>query len=444
MPAITIESISKCYQIYSHPRHRLWQMLCRGRKQFYQEFWALKDISFEIKQGETWGIIGKNGSGKSTLLQILCGTLYPTHGTVHTKGRIAALLELGSGFNPEFTGIENIFMNCAIHGFTHEQTQARLDDITAFADIGNFIEQPVKTYSSGMFVRLAFAVNIMLDPDILIVDEALAVGDMAFQAKCMTAMRRIQDNGASLLFVSHDLNSVTSLCSHAIHLENGQIKNRGRAADIAPIYLKLMREEMNAEHQTLKRDTPQNSHFSEHDQPEIEVTANHLSHHTPEFKTCALFDQKVSLFRYGNGEAKVTFVELLDTEGHPITSADFDQEVKIRIYFCTYVEGEAVPSFYIMDQRKNLVMGGATVHFGWNNHYCRKNGCYIATFSTKLPLVEGNYSIRTQVNRPVIWNVSAEFLDVIDDAIVFTMRRRQSTRVWAHVLLPGKVDVTEI
>ncbi|MCQ9186739.1 ABC transporter ATP-binding protein, partial [Streptomyces sp. IBSBF 2953] len=181
---------NKCYHIYDKPHDRLKQMLMRGRRQYFKEFWALRDVSFEIKRGETVGIIGRNGSGKSTLLQMICGTLNPTSGTVQTNGRIAALLELGAGFNPEFTGRENVYMNGAILGLTEDQVDARFEEIAAFADIGDFIEQPVKTYSSGMFVRLAFASNIMSKPEIMIVDEALSVGDMNFQAKCMTALTR--------------------------------------------------------------------------------------------------------------------------------------------------------------------------------------------------------------------------------------------------------------
>ena len=171
--AIKVDNLSKCYQIYEKPRDRLLQMLMRGHRQYYREFWALKDVSFEIKKGETVGIIGRNGSGKSTLLQMICGTLNPTSGVIQTHGRIAALLELGSGFNPEFTGRENVYMNASVLGLSHEEIDARFNEIASFADIGDFIEQPVKTYSSGMMVRLAFAVIAHVDADILVIDEAL-------------------------------------------------------------------------------------------------------------------------------------------------------------------------------------------------------------------------------------------------------------------------------
>jgi lipopolysaccharide transport system ATP-binding protein len=227
--AIKVENLSKCYQIYEQPRDRLKQfvlpyfqrMIGLQSSQYFREFWALKDVSFEVKKGEIVGIIGRNGSGKSTLLQMICGTLNPTSGSIQTHGRIAALLELGSGFNPEFTGRENVYMNGAVLGLSRDEIDQRFDDIAAFADIGDFIERPVKTYSSGMMVRLAFSVAINVAPDILIIDEALAVGDGAFQLKCMTWLKALQEIGTTILFVSHDLDSIGRLCASAHILERG-------------------------------------------------------------------------------------------------------------------------------------------------------------------------------------------------------------------------------
>ena len=186
--AIEVKGLGKCYQIYEKPSDRLKQMLVRGRKQYYKEFWALKDVSFKIKKGETVGIIGRNGSGKSTLLQMICGTLNPTGGEVKVNGRVAALLELGAGFNPEFSGVENVYMAASLYGLSKEEVDQRFDAIATFADIGDHIHQPVKTYSSGMYVRLAFAIAAHLEPDILILDEVLAVGDADFQKKCLGKM----------------------------------------------------------------------------------------------------------------------------------------------------------------------------------------------------------------------------------------------------------------
>lgn len=238
--AIKVENLSKCYQIYDKPRDRLLQMLAWGRKQFYREFWALKDVSFEVKKGETVGIIGRNGSGKSTLLQMICGTLNPTNGSIQTDGRIAALLELGSGFNPEFTGRENVYFNGALLGLTKEEVDARFNDITAFADIGDFIEQPVKTYSSGMMVRLAFAVAINAQPHILIVDEALSVGDELFQRKCFSRIETIRASGATILFVSHAAGQIVQLCDRAIIIDAGEKLAVGFPKQIVASYQKLL------------------------------------------------------------------------------------------------------------------------------------------------------------------------------------------------------------
>lgn len=241
--AITIRGLSKCYQVYDQPRHRLMQMLFRGRRQYYREFWALRDVSFDVKRGETVAIIGRNGSGKSTLLQLLCGTLAPTTGAVEVAGRIAALLELGAGFNPEFTGRENVFLNAAILGLSRAQIEERFAQIEAFAEIGNFIDQPVKTYSSGMYVRLAFSVAIHTDPQVLVVDEALSVGDARFQAKCMNRIKQMKEAGVSILFVSHDINAVRSLCDRAIWLDRGTVRLRGQVFPVTAEYTEFLFED---------------------------------------------------------------------------------------------------------------------------------------------------------------------------------------------------------
>lgn len=243
--AISVSNLSKCYQIYENPRDRLKQFVMprvrriagKANKQYYREFWALKDVSFEIKRGETVGIIGRNGSGKSTLLQMICGTLTPTSGSIQTNGRIAALLELGSGFNPEFTGRENVYMNAAVLGLRADEVDARFSDIVAFADINDFIEQPVKTYSSGMMVRLAFSVIAHVDAAILVIDEALAVGDVFFQQKCMRYLRALQDKGGTIVFVSHDTSAVINLCSRAILLSHNANAVVGNTEEISQIYI---------------------------------------------------------------------------------------------------------------------------------------------------------------------------------------------------------------
>ncbi len=248
--AIRVQGLSKCYHIYDRPQDRLKQGLWRGRKQFYREFWALRDVSFEVGKGETVGIIGRNGSGKSTLLQMIAGTLTPTAGAAEVNGRVAALLELGSGFNPDFTGRENVFVNGAVLGLSESEIAARFDEIAAFADIGDFIEQPVKTYSSGMMMRLAFAVSVCVEPDILIIDEVLAVGDMAFQFKCMKRLEQLVQSGVTLLFVSHDIGAVKAFCRRAIYLAKGEVRASGSASDMVEMYLLDIRNEQQLALQT--------------------------------------------------------------------------------------------------------------------------------------------------------------------------------------------------
>ena len=238
--AISIRNLSKCYHIYDKPEDRLKQSLWRGRKTFFREFWALRDVSFEVGKGQTVGIVGRNGSGKSTLLQLIVGTLTPSTGDVAINGRIAALLELGSGFNPDFTGRENVFMNGAILGLGHEEIERRFDDIAAFADIGEFIEQPAKTYSSGMLMRLAFAVAVNVEPDILVVDEALSVGDEMFQRKCFARIQAIQEAGASILFVSHSAQAVIELCQSAVLIDQGELLMVGKPKAVVAQYHRLI------------------------------------------------------------------------------------------------------------------------------------------------------------------------------------------------------------
>ena len=234
---LRVSNVSKCFEIYSKPVHRLFQTLTAGYKKFYREFWALKDVSFEVKKGECIGIIGRNGAGKSTLLQIITGILQPTSGSVELHGKIAALLELGSGFNPEFTGRENVYINAAIYGLTREETNERLPQILEFADIGDFIDQPVKVYSSGMMVRLAFAIIAHVDANVMIVDEALAVGDAFFQQKCMRFMRQFMKNN-TVIFVSHDTGAVTGFCTRGILLEHGKVKMISDPKEVSAQYLK--------------------------------------------------------------------------------------------------------------------------------------------------------------------------------------------------------------
>ncbi|MEQ8188281.1 MAG: ABC transporter ATP-binding protein [Candidatus Eremiobacterota bacterium] len=257
--AIKIANLSKIYRLYNNPLDRLKEALHPFKKKYHSEFYALRDINFEVKKGATVGIIGKNGSGKSTLLKIITGILTPSTGDVKISGNISALLELGSGFNPEFTGIENIYFNGTIMGYRKEEIDKKLEEIISFADIGDFIKQPVKTYSSGMYIRLGFAVAINVDPEILIVDEALAVGDAAFQVKCINRIRRFKETGKTLIFVSHDAGAVKTLCSQAYLLDRGQIIDEGLPDKVFDCYnallgLKNIQEEHNYKINSYKKE----------------------------------------------------------------------------------------------------------------------------------------------------------------------------------------------
>lgn len=438
--AISVKNLSKCYCIYDSPRDRLKQlvlpkfkrMLGETPQQYYKEFWALTDVSFEIKKGETVGIIGRNGSGKSTLLQTICGTLYPTSGSVETNGRIAALLELGSGFNPAFTGRENVYMNAAVLGLTKDEVDARFDDIAAFADIGKFIEQPVKTYSSGMYVRLAFAVNILSSPDIMIVDEALAVGDMAFQAKCMTALARIQNSGATVLFVSHDISALRSLCSQGVYLESGTIKAIGKASEVADLYVRSTREKMNSEYLKFAQvqPTPDMVNVAVEDQTMQSVDECDLP-----LKRSDEFNQRVSEFRYGTGGVKVTYVELLNMDDEPIQLVAFNQEVKVRIYAESLIAQNVSVNFHILDDKKINLTGCSFLQVAQDLLSTQTGDQYLLEYKLRLPLQEGSYSLRAQITSPIVQGETAEFVDVIENAVVFQVERWNGARVWSKVHL---------
>ncbi len=439
---IKVCNLTKSYQIYERPQDRLKQSLlprfqrCLGRSpiRYFREFRAVDQVSFEIGKGETVGIIGRNGSGKSTLLQLICGTLMPTEGTVETVGRLTALLELGAGFNPEFSGRENVFMNGALLGLSQEEISERFGEIVAFADIGDFIEQPVKTYSSGMYVRLAFALNVLCDPAIMIVDEALAVGDMRFQAKCMTALRRIQDRGATILFVSHDMGAIKSLCDRGIYLERGAIKSMGRSAQVAEEFVRVMREEMNHEpgfRRPVKEFSP-----SGPDTAALQSPVSEPSKPLPE--------EENNFSRYGTGEAMITRVEFLDEEGESIVAADFDQEVVIRIHFVSHASKTLAASYYIHDDKKILLLGAGPRQLGEPFIEVNAQERYVVTFRTRVPLHEGAYSIQAQLTEPLVEGETARFLDVVEDAVVFKVNRRSTGRLWAKVFIPNTMSVERL
>ncbi|MCX6937233.1 MAG: ABC transporter ATP-binding protein [Verrucomicrobia bacterium] len=455
--AISVQNVSKAYRIWRDPSARLkaplWDVIGgiipatlqpefvrdrlnhKATSKYYSDFYALRDVSIEVRKGETVAIVGRNGSGKSTLLQIIAGTLSPTEGAVKIYGRVAAMLELGSSFNPDFTGRENVYLTAALLGKSRSEIDERFDEIAAFADIGSFIEQPTKTYSSGMTMRLAFAVNALSHPEIIIVDEALAVGDMNFQAKCMTALKRSQDRGCTILFVSHDIGSVKSLCKRAIYLEKGRLFSHGAASEIADLYVRRMREESNPDMGLLVTS-----------QAHAPLTTKTLSSTviTPgviHFKESPAFAQKYRTTRYGSAKATFTEVELLDLDDKPIQAVAFDQEVKIRLHCIGHADLIVAPVYYICDEKKISVLGAYPSLAGQDLLEMHAGKRTTVTYTTRLPLQEGNYSICAQLTSPAVRDETAEFLDVIDDAVVFHVTRRPEWRIWSKVYISNQLNV---
>ena len=358
--AIKVENLSKCYQIYDQPRHRLMQMLWRGHKQFYREFWALKDVSFEIRKGETVGIIGRNGSGKSTLLQMICGTLNPTSGSIVTNGRIAALLELGSGFNPEFTGRENVFMNASILGLNQNQTAAKYDEIVAFSEIGEFIDQPVKSYSSGMVMRLAFAVAIQIDPDILVVDEALSVGDERFQRKCFSRLEALSARGSTILFVSHSAGQIVQLCDRALLLDAGQMLEDGKSKRVVGHYQKLLyapEEKRSA----IREEILQGEGCV--DEPDRDRQDNPDESVADRDKSAAFYDpalKPTSTVEYASHGAYITEPGIYTLSGQPVNNLFTDQFYIYR-YVVDFLEDASGVSFgMLIKSMTGAELGGAS------------------------------------------------------------------------------------
>jgi len=361
--AIRVQNITKAYQIYDKPQDRLKQSLWRGRKQFYREFKALDDVSFEVKKGETVGIIGRNGSGKSTLLQIICGTLAPTSGTVEVNGRVAALLELGAGFNPEFSGKENVYMNAMILGLSKEEIDAKYDDIVAFSDIGDFINQPVKTYSSGMYVRLAFSVIAHVDADILVIDEALAVGDVFFTQKCMRFLRKFMKTG-TVLFVSHDTSAVINLCPLAVWLQNGRTQLVADAKTVCEKYLENLyadQQEVRPETQEKQADKP--SLLPNDDKKRLERVDGRL-----EFLNQTQYRNDVQIFEFdpdadcfGDGSAIITGVQLLNEESKPMNWVVGGEWVRLQVEAKAHKYlNSVVVGFFVKDRLGQNLFGDNT------------------------------------------------------------------------------------
>lgn len=397
--AIKVENISKCYQIYDRPRDRLLQMLAGRRRQYFREFWALKNVSFEIEKGETVGIIGRNGSGKSTLLQIICGTLNPTSGNIRTHGRIAALLELGSGFNPEFTGRENVYLNAAVLGLSKEEVDARFDVIAAFADIGEFIEQPVKAYSSGMMVRLAFAVIAHVDAEILIVDEALAVGDAFFTQKCMRFLRQFQSNGGTLLFVSHDTGAVVNLCDKAILLTHGRLKSMGAPKDVSESYLATLYEASQLVEGVATVESKLSTIEEQVDSQYRDMREDFINGSTLR-NDIEIFKFSPDGAGFGAGEAKIKSVQLIDQQRAPLSWVVGGEDVilKIRCIAHQYLSRPIV-GFQFKDRLGQVIFADNTyLAYRDNPQPVNKSEELVVSFEFRFPVLPpGDYSITVAI-----------------------------------------------
>lgn len=404
--AISVNNLHKTYRIFGHPGDRVKQALTFGRMRFHREFTAVQDLSFEIKKGETVGIIGRNGSGKSTLLQLICGILKPTSGSVYADGRISALLELGAGFNSEFTGRENVYFQGALMGMNTKAVDQRFDDITAFADIGEFIDQPVRTYSSGMYVRLAFSVAIHVQPDILVVDEALSVGDVAFQHKSLRKARELINAGTTLLLVSHDRNMITATCSRCIFIDKGRIVMDGLPADVFDFYY-----------------------------ASIAKGSEYLRQNR--------FDSGRSQVVSGTGEARVENIRLLDKEGNEQSLLEVGMPVTIEFFVRVH---KPIPrmalAFAIRDRLGQSIFSTNTDDFGKSPVNVQTGSVLQFTFQLCANMGPGSYSISTFLIR-----ANDSFVDNFETrelACFFEIQNVTHPSFAGSVWLNPEIDVKEL
>jgi lipopolysaccharide transport system ATP-binding protein len=403
--AISVQNVSKAYRIWPEPTARLISpalrtlarffpggsrlraALIKRAESYYRDFFALKNISFEVRRGESVGIIGRNGSGKSTLLQIIVGTLTPTSGAVKVYGRVAALLELGSGFNPEFTGRENVFLNGTVLGLSRRQIEERFDSIAAFADIGDFIEQPVKIYSSGMILRLAFAVQTAVEPDVLIVDEALSVGDAPFQAKCFAEIRRLQSLGCTILFVSHDIGTVRTFCQQAVWLSHGVAQAQGAANEVCGAYSRDCSRAMGMNHEE-----PSPEKITTVPAAPAAAAAGWLHEGRSEYQ------KNAALRRSGNGRVRLLNFFLIGESGQRTTEVRWDEDLT-AVYVLGSAEGYS--GLFRIGLTCVTLQGAELLSCSDRKHQHRLDlppgGEQIVTMRLRLPLRSGEYSLYSGV-----------------------------------------------
>jgi ABC-type polysaccharide/polyol phosphate transport system ATPase subunit/LPS sulfotransferase NodH/SAM-dependent methyltransferase len=423
-PIITVEQVSKIYPLYGSKRDRLMEALDPFRRKRHTDFYALRDISFTVEKGECIGIIGVNGSGKSTLLKILTGVLTPSAGRVEVQGRVSALLELGAGFHPERSGMENIYFMGALQGLSEAEIEKHVPDVVRFADIGEFIDQPVKLYSSGMFVRLAFAAAIQGNPDILIVDEALAVGDAAFQFKCVSRMKKLMKEGVTVLFVSHDASTIKSFCQRCVLLSRGQVKALGPAPEIADLYLRKQRDYYNTQIEgAFDKDFGNNGAIA-------------LS--TVVHKVDPDFERKV--IRHGTGDVQFTCVEVLDANGTALAQVEFDQEITIRLHLRFRKAGATHVGYVIRNKRNEPIIGSGTGLEGRNVLRGEVGDRYIIDFTTKVPLLEGAYSVMASATTRLSEG-AFQFNDMAENVAVFEVKQRLPRKIWCAACVPNTLAV---
>jgi len=431
--AISVRGVGKMYRIYDRPQDRLKQMLWRGRRQYGHEFWALRDISFDVHKGETVGIIGRNGSGKSTLLQIIAGTLSPTEGEVDVKGRVAALLELGSGFNPEFTGRENVFLNGAILGISREEMEQHFDNIVAFADIGEFLDQPVKFYSSGMTLRLAFAVQAQVNPDILIVDEALAVGDFLFQHKCMSKMRELKERGTTILFVSHDTAAIKAHCNWAVMLQHGLQFATGETDEVCVTYYHSLIEGNRQSASSLVQQS-----ISSTKRPEV------LRRPVDEIAKLDLQEIRATTRK---GLGKVTYIgfALKNDQGFESDSFAFNEQAIIEVLMEAKDDIDSCyPGFLIKDLLGNYLTGMTTWALQQPMPALKKGERCFVRYKVQLLYRPGNYSI---IINNCVDAIGTDFYDWCDNVAQFSIVEgdlRQPAYGYGLFFPPIEAEITAI
>jgi lipopolysaccharide transport system ATP-binding protein len=422
MRVIQVSNLSKVYRIYEKPWDKLRESVGLGSRKMHEEFWALKDITFEIESGNTLGVIGQNGSGKSTLLQILAGIMRQTRGDCFVQGKVSALLELGSGFNQEFTGRENVFMNGAILGLDTKEMKERFDEIAHFAEIGAFMEQPVKTYSSGMFMRLAFAVAVNVDPDILLVDEALAVGDLVFQHRCMNRMNQLRAAGKTILLATHDLTAVTKFCDRALLLDSGCLLEDGKPELVVQKYRALIFE----------RERKYGEFGAEITGEGEAITARIPRDEMPVVCSIPNIDH-----RFGNGEASVIGIELMDENGNPVRETLGGKRLLVRISV-EFHQDVAQPIIgYTLRDRLGVDISACNTSYAEKHLTSATKGDLVTSdFWVALPhIAPGSYSLSPAVAKGSI--SKHDMCDWIDNALIFNVS--SGSLIYGALKMPTEV-----